>query len=193
MSSTKQSEDFFAALRTVIDTLQPFDPADQERIIRWACEKIGLKPQNPTELHLPLAPGAVSPPITPVVPADGSRKDIKSFVDSKNPQSEVQFAATVAYFYQFEAPETERLMNISKAELVEATRKTNRKRINHPTQILANAHSQGYFDKAERGRYALNTVGENLVAMTLPQADGARSAKTPKRRKPSKKAAKKKK
>jgi hypothetical protein len=31
-----------------------------------------------------------------------------------------------------------------------------------------NALNQGYFDRAERGEFKLNAVGENLVAMALP-------------------------
>jgi hypothetical protein len=37
-----------------------------------------------------------------------------------------------------------------------------------PAQTLINAHGAGLLDTAERGAYAINSVGENLVAMTLP-------------------------
>ena len=33
---------------------------------------------------------------------------------------------------------------------------------------LNNAKNQGYLDSAERGAFQINSVGENLVAMTLP-------------------------
>jgi hypothetical protein len=41
---------------------------------------------------------------------------------------------------------------------------------------LNNAKNQGYLNPAARGEYAINTVGENLVAMTLP-GGGAVSSK----------------
>jgi len=37
----------------------------------------------------------------------------------------------------------------------------------------------GYLDSVDRGRFAVNSVGENLVAMTLPGE--ARSGKSTKR------------
>jgi hypothetical protein len=90
-------------------------------------------------------------------------------VATKNPKSDVQFVATVAYYYRFEAPEAERKDDITADDLQEAARKVNRDRFTRPAQTLRNAHTLGYLDKGgEKGTYQLNTVGENLVSMTLP-------------------------
>lgn len=161
--------DDLEAVRQVADALKPFDAKAQERILRWAREKLGLA----IEPAAPALAAAAPPPPAGGHAGDPARpKDIKSFVQSKNPQSDNQFAATVAYFYRFEAPEAERKTTVTAEDIQDATRKAGVGRLNKPGQTLLNAHGQGYFDKAERGHYALSTVGENLVAMALPQGSG---------------------
>lgn len=160
---TNPSDDL-EAVRIIVVALEAFEGKDQERIIRWAREKLGLS-----------APIASSSPIQPIyVPSEVDREsratDIETFVKAKNPTSDVQFVATIAYYYRFEAPETERKETIISADLQEACRKVNRKRLNDPTTTLSNAYKLGLLDKgSERGSYRINSVGENLVAMTLPQ------------------------
>ena len=83
----------------------------------------------------------------------------------------MQFAAVVAYYYRFEAPSDESLESISPEVLQNAARLANRHRLSRPRQTLLNAKAQGYLDLAERGQYRINSVGENLVAMTLPGPD----------------------
>jgi hypothetical protein len=105
--------------------------------------------------------------------------DIKSFMDQKEPSSDTEFAATVAYYYRFEAPVPERRETIGKDDLLEACRLVGRGRPARPAQTLVNAHGAGVLDKAGRGQYLINTVGENLVAITLPSAE---ATPTPRRR-----------
>ena len=103
-------------------------------------------------------------------------------MDYKKPLSDSQFAATVAYYYRFEAPEPQRKTSLSSTDLIDACRQTGRERIKHPAQTLVNAHTQGYMDKgSERGTYTINTVGENLVALALPNETRAPKSK-PQRR-----------
>jgi hypothetical protein len=173
--TTTQALDDLEAVRTVAQALEGFTATDQERIIRWAREKLGLPLGTTSDAH-----GGAAGASSPVQPA-AQAKDIKSFVQSKNPQSDNQFAATVAYYYRFEAPEGERKESITATDLTDATRMVGRDRVARPAQTLINAHQQGLLDKAgERGSYAVNTVGENLVAMALPGTDG--SAKSVNRR-----------
>ncbi len=106
-------------------------------------------------------------------------------MDAKSPKSDNQFAAAVAYYYKFEAPSDQRKDAINKDDLIDACRKVQRKRPGTPAQVLVNALHQGLLDKAERGQYRLNSVGENLVAMVLPNQDGGAT------KKPAKKAKKK--
>lgn len=188
--------DDLEAVRTIAAALGGFSPEDQERILRWVREKIGLAPAARTlpEARIPLPPLPVAPARLPELPdsllAPVSGKDLKTFVTGKNPRSDVQFAATVAYFYRFEAPPDQRKNEIDSATLQDACRLAGRARLRHPSMTLTNAKNQGLIDKGnESGKYTINTVGENLVAMTLPgQADApARGNKPKKQKKPVKK------
>jgi hypothetical protein len=111
-----------------------------------------------------------------VVPATGQKVDIRSFIQTKSPSNDVQFAAAVAYFYAFEASPDARKHEINAADLQDATRQANRPRLKEPRNTLGNANRLGYLDKGgSRGTFQINTVGENLVAMALP-ATGASAA-----------------
>lgn len=164
-----QEIDDLEAVRILVTTLEKFQKEEQERIVRWAREKLGLEishtnpTSNPTTQHL----------ITPVVTQQLSQSattDLKNFVISKKPTSDMQFASIVAYYYRFEAPEKDRKDSIDSKILQDATRLASRERLKDPGQTLRNASNNGLLNKAEeKGFYRINTVGENLVAMTLPQ------------------------
>jgi hypothetical protein len=70
---TKPTDDL-EAVRIVAEALQGFDAGDQERIIRWAREKLGLvalpaQPPRPASVPAPVAPIArPTPPVAPVTP-----------------------------------------------------------------------------------------------------------------------------
>lgn len=191
---TKQALDDLEAVRAVIAALEGFQPSEQERIIRWAREKLGLPSGAAAIPRAGVGAGASAPtlPSAGVQSSSGQAQDIKTFVQSKNPQSDQQFAATVAYYYRFEAPESERKDSITAGDLQEATRKVGRDRLVKPAQTLINAHGQGLIDKAgERGAYTINTVGENLVAMALP--GGSTPTTSAPRRRPRRNSSKRKK
>jgi len=94
--------------------------------------------------------------------------DIKSFVAAKAPKSDVQYAATVAYYYRFEAPPERRRHTIDGDALQEAARLAGRPRLSNPRATLNNAKTLGYLDSTSPGEFGINSVGENLVAMALP-------------------------
>ena len=87
----------------------------------------------------------------------------------------MHFATVVAYFYRFMAPEKKE--TVGAADLQEATRLVGRSRLANPGQTMINAAASGLLDKAGRGQYRVNTVGENLVALVLPGDGKATSAK----------------
>jgi hypothetical protein len=164
------------AVRTIVETLKPFKQGEQVRILRWVSEKTGLPAlagasQIPTILGAEQKlPEILSPPRQKAAPPDGGKQDIKSFVDEKNPRSDVQFAATVAYYLRFEAPPAEMKEYVTKEDLQEACRKAKRDRLVNPYQTLKNAHTLGLLDNGpEKATFVINTVGENLVAMSLPK------------------------
>jgi hypothetical protein len=190
--------DDLEAVRLVTTALGGFSPEDQERIIRWAREKLGLAPapRNSPDTRTPQpSSSAVSPrPLELTEPTQPpAARDLKTFVAAKNPKSDVQFAATVAYFYRFEAPPDQRKNELDRNILQDACRLAGRERLKNPRNTLNNAKNLGLLDSgSEAGKFAVNTVGENLVAMTLPTQSG-NSAKSKKPKKPAKKTARRKK
>jgi hypothetical protein len=59
-------------------------------------------------------------------------------VAEKQPKSDVQFAATVAFYHRFEAPVHHRKDSINAEDLREACRLVNRERLKKPLQTLNN-------------------------------------------------------
>lgn len=171
----------FDAAKAIVDTLSGLDKEKQQRAMRFACENLGL--------HAPVVPGAPgTPPPTRQDHAPGEKTetsltggvvDIKQFTESKTPKTDQQFAAVVAYYYRFEAPTNERKDFIGVKDLQDAARLAERKRPGNPLATLKNARNKGYLDTAGRATFQINSVGENLVAMTLPGKDRP----TPSRRK----------
>lgn len=168
----KPQVDDLEAVRKVVEALEGLESNDKERVLRWAREKLGLTPQ-PQEPPAPIAAHNV-PPVTSLPPNLGQGSDIRSFMKKKNPTTDTQFAATVAYYFRFEAPANLRKESITSDDLQDACRQVDRDRLPRPAQTLVNAHSQGLLDRGDRGSYVINTVGENLVAMALPSDEKKR-------------------
>lgn len=171
------------AVRIVVEALQGFDPKDQQRIFRWAGEKLGMTVEESGGIGVATPAQSTAPtggmPSSAGGLAPGSAQDIKSFVAAKDPRNDVQFAATVAYYYQFEAQPASRKTSIKAPDLQDACRQAGRKRLKHPGQTLRNAHMLGLLDKGDdAGVFSINSVGENLVAMTLPSTSSRTPRKT---------------
>jgi len=163
-----QNPDDLEAVRTIVKALEPFEAKDQERIIRWAREKLGLS-TSASPLEQASTDVGKTGSTLPGTDARKAYASIKDFVKSKDPQTDNQLAATVAYYYRFEAPEAERKQAIAKEDIRNACRLADIDRLHRPEQTLVNAFHAGLLNKgSERGSYAINSVGENLVAMTLP-------------------------
>lgn len=177
--------DDLEAVRKLVETLEPFDSDERERIIRWACEKLGMRSTStsPREISAPTSLADSS-----VLQRASSGTDIKSFVQMKDPKSAQQFVAVVAYYYAFEAPQAERKDTIGVEEVTDACRKAVFKRPKNISQTLINTLHAGYIDRSGSGRYKINSVGENLVSMALPGGNSLsakRSSKAkPKRSRP---------
>ena len=171
----------FDAAKVIVETLQGMDKTSQALAMRFAAETLGLQ-----------AASVSQPSVTPIIPAISTSAsppssggaphsmDIKQFTAAKAPKSDQQFAAVVAYFYRFEAPESQRRDSLDADSLLEAARLAGRKRPGNPRFTLNNAKNAGYLDVATTGKYRINSVGENLVAMALPgtgsESSPARSA-----------------
>lgn len=194
------SKNDFDIAKSVSDLVKDLDRDRQVRIFRWVSESLGIADVGSSTSNAlvkevvppPSAAASTNQQLDPRLanPPTLKQRDIKSFVEAKQPRSELQFAVVVAYYYRFEAPESQRLNSISPGVLQEATRLVGRNRLSSPRLSLFKAKKQGYLDTADRGEYVVNTVGENLVAMALP-GDGAAAA-TPSKQKPARRSVSKK-
>lgn len=172
MTETQKKLDDLDAVRTISNALSGFKSDEQQRIMRWVQEKMNMvflvnNAQHAQENPVPAENHDIAPNDRS---SSRSGTDIRSFIAFKKPSSDNQFAACVAYYYMFEANSDEQKETITPTDLQDATRKAGRTRLGDPSKTLANASAQGWLDKKDRGNYAINTVGENLVAMTLPSS-----------------------
>jgi hypothetical protein len=131
-------------------------------------EKLGISTQEPQKVQIPGAAVGL-PNGTPTTTLKAT--DIRQFVEEKQPKNDIQFAAVVAYFYQFVAPEGQRKERISADILIEGCRLAQHKRPAKAKWTLTNAVAAGYLDRVGAGEFSLNSVGENLVAMILPNKE----------------------
>ncbi|MFH1193700.1 MAG: hypothetical protein V1661_01755, partial [bacterium] len=162
--------------------LEKFNDEEKNRIVRWAFEKLGAKQitEAGTQKVGPHNGDIIREPENKLNTSE-KKIDIKSFVNDKKPANDAQFVAVIAYYYRFEAPEESKKDFIISGDLNEAARLTDWNRFKKPAGTLNNVYGRsGYLDKVEYGKYKLNTVGENLVAMVLP---GEESGKIIKKRK----------
>jgi hypothetical protein len=80
----KATPDDLEAVRAVVAALQPFEPGDQERILRWAREKLGLSATSASAAIKDLSSEAIA--AEPSVPAASTKStDIKTFIEYKKP------------------------------------------------------------------------------------------------------------
>lgn len=164
----------FDAAKAVADQLKGMEKPRQQRVLRWVAESLGLDIGSPPpaerrqlDTSIPVGTAVTPRDLQHPLRQEGSQ-DIKTFVEAKRPKSDVQFAAVVAYYYRFEAAAETRKDSIDVKALQDAARLAGRRRPPKPHATLNNAKNLGYLDSAERGRFRISSVGENLVAMTLP-------------------------
>jgi hypothetical protein len=175
----------FDAAKSISDVLKGMEKERQQRVLRWVAESLDIavhvRPAAAHDIgHVGSSDTGVGAQATASAAAASRQPvDIKTFVESKSPKSDIQFATVVAYYYRFVAQDNREA--ISSEILQNATRLVGRSRFATPVMTLNNAKKQGYLDTAERGTFRINSVGENLVAMTLPGTDGGARAKPRKR------------
>jgi len=184
MTTHAQADDFDIG-KAIFDQLKDLPPERQQRVLRWVAEGLGV-PQTAIAAQPLQRSGVQNSPPAPQLgqPGGTSGTDIKTFIANKAPKSDQQFAAAAAYYYRFEAPPAERRESIDGDLLQEAARLAGRNRFGSPRATLNNTKKAGYLDSTTPGVFTINSVGENLVAMTLPGGEaGARQAKKPRAKK----------
>ena len=116
--------------------------------------------------------------------------DIRSLCDQKRPGSDVEMAVIVAYYLSELVPEDARRETIRTADITTYFKQAGHPLPSEPRFALKNAKVAGYLESAGHGQYKLNPVGHNLVAHTLPRAEGDAAPRSSKKRKRKKKATK---
>lgn len=181
--SNQLKSDFMAA-EEIKGILSGREKGEQERIIRWVTESLGVsRPKEGIADSFPRSPAQ------PAHVADSASshirgKDVKAFVEEKKPKNDVQFATVVAYYHRFEVSQAQRKESITAADLQDSARIAGRDRFSTPRVPLNNAATLGYLDRAGGGAFRINAVGENLVAMSLPGIEGKRMVKRGGKKKP---------
>lgn len=165
------------AAQKIVTELQGMPAEHQSLAVKFAVETLGLQ--------LSLNASAPAPAIQKPQPSAPDLEnsvdeptDIRSFTAAKAPKSDRQFVAVVAYYYQFKARQDDR-RNVIDAELMkEAARLAGRPQVDRWSMTLINAKNAGYLDAVGGGKFKLSSVGENLVAITLPGNGGQGQIKT---------------
>ncbi len=165
------------AAQTIVSELANMTPENQLLAVKFATETLGLKFLVPSATAHVTTVHASQALATPALTGAEHSTNIRSFTEMKAPRSDQQFAAVVAYFYQFEAKEGERKEEIDADVVKEAARLAAWPQVQRWNMTLTNAKNAGYLDSAGTGKYKLSSVGENLVAITLPSGDAARKRK----------------
>lgn len=156
------------AAQKIVAELQGMTPENQSLALQFAMQTLRLAPPTAHPAAAPAPALSHAPHAHSASGAPTQQTDIKSFTAAKAPQSDQQFTAVVAYFYQFEAPPAQRRNSIDASTMKDAARLAGRGQVKDWNMTLNNATRAGYLDRAERGAFKLSAVGENLVAITLP-------------------------
>lgn len=171
------------AIKTIAEALQQLDPVARERALQYAMQHLGLdvgavRPDAERRSATPPADG--SPKAAPESRSAQQLRDIRSFKEQKQPQSDIQMAVLAAYYLSELAPEGSRKPTIAKSDMTELFIQAGYPLPTRTDFTLSNAKQAGYLDSAGHGKYKLNPVGHNLVAHSLPKSGS--DAKTPRRR-----------
>lgn len=159
------------AAQKIVAELAGMAPEQQSLALKFAVETLGLRAPVAVLAATPTARAPEST-IQPATNSPDHSTDIRSFAAIKAPKSDQQFTAVVAYFYQFEARPDERKDIIDAEVMKEAARLAGRPQVARWNMTLTNAKNAGYLDAAGSGKFKLSSVGENLVAITLPGNGG---------------------
>ncbi len=160
------------AIETITNILQKLDKTAQQRVLQYAMQHLGLQVDQADPSPQTLSANRGAQVAQPTQHLQQQVVDIRSLRDQKQPSSDMEMAAIVAYYLSKLAPE-----EVRKDTIVTKDIKTYFNQAGHPLPTgpqftLINAKAAGYFESAGRGKYKLNPVGHNLVAYGLPRAKG---------------------
>lgn len=177
------------AMQQVIKALELLETDARTRVLTYVFQRLGLSLATPNCIP-PLETLPPSPAASTAAPASAGAAvaDIRTLKEAKQPKSDNQMAALVAYYLKEVAPVNDREDSISQDDIEKYFKQAGFPLPKRPDMTLVNSKQAGYFDSAGVGLYKLNPVGHNLVVHGMPSAsgDGNRRVKKPKIKKAAK-------
>lgn len=167
-----------AAIGACMHALSPLNDDSRRAVVSYLITRLDLKIAHPTKGDGHGPPSTEEEQSqkqtqtkTPTPPPPKRRKhtDIRSLKEEKQPASDVEMAALAAYYQSEVAPAEERRESITMTEFKQLCKEAAYP-VPDSAHTLKNAKKAGYLKStSERGRYALSTVGYNLIAHKLPR------------------------
>ncbi|HAU36415.1 MAG TPA: hypothetical protein DCX07_01695 [Phycisphaerales bacterium] len=188
MADATSIEQELEAIKAITSALTPFEAEARLRILQYATHHLGIKTDAPGVQNKPDSKAAGPQNAEDQTSVGSQRKitDIRTLREEKQPKTDVQMAAIVAYYLAELVPLDSRKEAIEPADISTYFKQAGHPLPKEPRFTLVNAKTAGYFESVGGGAYKLNPVGHNLVVHGLPKSgenDG------PKPRKKTKKAA----
>jgi len=178
------------AIETITNILRPLDKIAQKRVLDYSMQHLGLEVEHADRSFI-TSPERKEAQVEQLTQRQQQQVvDIRNLRDQKQPSSDMEMAAIVAYYLSELAPEEDRKYVIGTKEIKTYFNQAGYPLPSAPQFTLPNAKAAGYFESAGRGKYKLNPVGHNLVAHGLPRAKGV-SPQRPRRKKKTKSSTKK--
>jgi hypothetical protein len=152
--------------------LEPFAADARLRILQYATQHLGISAGEATRLNPSSPENAESLNAGIQSPASPRSKvvDIRTFKDEKQPKTDIQMAAIVAYYLAELVPAEDRKDAITPDDISKYFKQAGHPLPRKPRFTLVNARTAGYFESAGGGAYKLNPVGHNLIAHGLPKS-----------------------
>ncbi|MGE0096210.1 MAG: hypothetical protein AB7T40_16780 [Alphaproteobacteria bacterium] len=173
MSVSSEADPELEAIRLIISALQKLDKEAQQRALNYAFTRLGIEASG--SFDAPPAPSLSATVVEPTalpqhLAKSGQPTDIRTFTENKKPRSANEMAAVVAYYLQYEAPESDRKKSINADDIKKHFHLAKYPAPSEARYTLTNSKNAGYLDNAGAGEYKLNAIGYNLVAHKLPPA-----------------------
>lgn len=171
----EQIEQEIAAIKTVLEALDPLKPEIRQNVLDYVVRrlKIVIKAEDGGEAPAAGDKAMGAPAVPAIPPVAGAPIHIRAFKEQKNPSSAAEMSAIVAYYIANLVPQAERRERIAIRDIETYFKIAEFPLPKKVEMTLVNAKAAGYFDSVGNGEYKLNAVGHNLVAHNLPRRAGA--------------------
>jgi len=169
------------AIRTLLQALEPLSARARRSALEYVLKRLEIRLEAVVDEAKSGDAGGTThkPDPTLTIPAlsqpAGAVIHIKQFKEQKKPRSDAEMAALVAYYLAKVVAPADRKESIAREDVETYFNIAEYPLPKKPEYTLPNAKNAGYFKVLGKGQYALNPVGQNLIAYSLPR-DGAKAA-----------------